>query len=275
MSDLTFDGTWDGWRPVARAAINAGLAPERTNWCAHAESQTSMFATAAPIAPDVNPVPFTVPKEFLTLGTDVARHRDATRWNLLYRVLWRLLHGERHLLEVYVDDDVHRLCLMAKAVRREGHKMRAFVRFRLTAEGTPRERYVAWFEPEHDVVSREAHFFATRFPSMCWSILTPTISAHWDLADLTYGPGLACSDAPDGDDTEALWRTYYASTFNPARTKPAMMRSEMPERYWKNLPEAALIAPLLRDAPGRVARMVAREEAVVHTGRDDNRAATS
>ena len=48
---------------------------------------------------------------------------------------------------------------MEKAVRRDIHKMRAFVRFRKIGEGDD-ERYVAWFEPEHFIVERNA-------PSSC------------------------------------------------------------------------------------------------------------
>ena len=201
----------------------------------------------------------TVPKAFLALGADVACHRDPTRWSTLYRVLWRITHGERHLLDVYVDDDVHQLGIMAKAVRREGHKMRAFVRFRRIIAADGDEQFVAWFEPEHDVVRREAPFFARRFPAMQWSILTPDCCVSWRDGTLTDGPGVPRSDAPSGDDLEALWRTYYTHTFNPARASPKTMRAEMPQRYWKHLPEASLIAPLLRDAPARVREMVAQQ----------------
>src|SRR4051812_26188215 len=45
------------------------------------------------------------------------------------------------------------------------------------------------------------------------------------------------SDAP----YKAGWCDYYASAFNPARTNPGLMRSEMPKKYWRNLPEATLI----------------------------------
>ena len=69
--------------------------------------------------------------------------------------------------------------MMQKAIRREIHKMHAFVRFR-RVEDEDGERYVAWFEPEHDILERIAPFFAGRFPSMRWSILTPLGSLHWD-----------------------------------------------------------------------------------------------
>ena len=259
MREVLFDGTFTDWRRAARAALASAWMPGDVRWRASNDAQDSLFcvATPSPWSGVVLEAAAAVPRAFVALAADAACHLDATRWDTLYRVLWRLTHGERHLLEVYVDDDVHRLMQMAKVVRREGHKLRAFVRFRLVGSGSAHERYVAWFEPEQDVLAREAPFFARRFPEMSWSILTPDACAHWNGVALAFSPGVSRTDAPSGDELEELWRTYYASTFNPARTKPRMMRSEMPVRYWKHLPEASLIAPLLRDAPGRVQRMIA------------------
>ena len=52
-----------------------------------------------------------------------------------------------------------------------------------------------------------------------------------------------------------MWQTYFANIFNPARIKTNAMRSEMPVKYWKNLPETGLIAQMLEDAPRRVQAM--------------------
>jgi uracil-DNA glycosylase len=195
-----------------------------------------------------------VPRRFFEIGEMVALHREAERWALLYRVLWRIARGERKLLEVEVDADVRRLIAMERAVRRASHKMKAFVRFRATGgEDNP---YVAWFEPEHPVTERVAPFFARRFASMQWSILTPDGCAHWDGETLRFTPGVPRSAAPAADDLEDLWRTYYAHIFNPARLNSSAMQAEMPKTYWKNLPEAELIPRLKRDALSRVWRMV-------------------
>ncbi|MEO7454899.1 MAG: TIGR03915 family putative DNA repair protein [Gemmatimonadaceae bacterium] len=261
MRELRFDGTFAGWRTVARAALGASLPPADVVWRTDDDAQSSLLACADDLV-RASAATVAVPRAFFALAADVSCHRDASRWDTLYRALWRITHGERELLQVYVDDDVHRLFAMSKAVRREGHKLRAFVRFR-RVEDDEGERYVAWFEPEQDVVEREAPFFARRFPAMRWSILTPRVAAHWDGASVRFLPGVPRACAPEGDALEALWRTYYASTFNPARPKPKMMRSEMPVRYWKYLPEASLIAPLLRDAPGRVRSMIAARGAAI------------
>jgi DNA polymerase len=134
--------------------------------------------------------------------------------------------------------------------------MKAFVRFR-EIPGTP-DAFVAWFEPQHYIVDRVAPFFARRFAGMRWAILTPYRSAHWDGEVLAFGPGGLRADAPDDDAQEELWRTYYANIFNPARINPRMMRQEMPQKYWKLLPEAQLLPDLIRDAGQRVRDMAER-----------------
>ncbi|CAN5149080.1 UdgX family uracil-DNA binding protein [soil metagenome] len=144
---------------------------------------------------------------------------------------------------------------LAKSVRRDIHKMRAFVRFR-EIDG----RFVAWFEPEHHIVRANAGFFMRRFANMAWSILTPEITIHWDGETLTKGPGAQKSDAPDGDPVEDVWKTYYASIFNPARVKIGAMTKEMPRKYWKNMPETALIPSLIAGAQARESGMIAEQQ---------------
>lgn len=195
------------------------------------------------------------PSLFARLAKSVACHRDGTKWDGLYSALWRLVHGEPELLTVVTDPLVHRLVQMHRNVNRAAHKMKAFVRFRLVDES---ETYVAWFEPSHDVVERTAPFFARRFTSMRWSILTPDCCAHWDRASLSFTDGVSRSLAPQDDALEDLWRTYYANIFNPARLNGRAMRTEMPRRYWHNLPEAGLIAGLTGGAPARVREMLAQ-----------------
>ena len=201
-----------------------------------------------------------VPKSFVDVATRVACHADPLRWGLLYRVLWRLTHGEHNLMRIVVDPDVHQLGQMDKAVRHDVHKMRAFVRFR-AVEHQGATWYVAWFEPAHHIVERNAPFFVDRFAAMCWSILTPDRCAHWDGKNLSFTAGVTRAEAPTEDATEALWIRYYSHVFNPARVKPHAMTAEMPKKYWKNLPEAAVIPALLREAPARVNSMVARSRA--------------
>ena len=98
-------------------------------------------------------------------------------------------------------------------------------------------------------------------PRCRWSILTPELSIHWDGETLAEGPGASKADAPAGDPVEEVWKTYYASIFNPARVKVGAMLKEMPKKYWKNMPETALVGELVNGAQARESEMVARSVA--------------
>jgi DNA polymerase len=253
---ISFAPNFPSWQKVARRALSSGLAPENIVWeeLGSAQPALAMFAEHEDRsdAPDVR---FRVPKSFVESARRVACHRDSKRWALLYRLIWRLTHREPHLLEVLVDPDVNDFLRMDKAVRHDIHKMRAFVRFR-AVEHHDATWHVAWFEPEHHIVERNAAFFRDRFANMRWSILTPERCVHWDGQDLTFTGGVTKSESPVEDGMEDLWRTYYGSIFNPARVKTKAMQKEMPKRYWKNLPEAEIIPVLLQEAPTRVEKML-------------------
>ena len=257
MHSIDPGGSFARWRDAARRALAAGLPPHAILW----EKPSGLLAGIAeePAIYDISrSKPAAVPADFIELARNAACHADPGRWALLYRILWRITRGgERQLTAIATDPDTARARLMEKNVRREIHKMHAFVRFRLTGRREDgREVFVAWFEPEHHIVEAAAPFFRKRFANMDWSIFTPKGCAHWDGSTLAFSPGIPRDPCGDPDALEAAWRTYYRSIFNPARLKTRAMQSEMPKRYWKNLPEAELIGELVRDSRRRTAGMI-------------------
>lgn len=255
MAGATLAGEtdFDGWRKAARAFREAGVPPPEARFVVGGAAQGGLFDAPA-TAPAGDAAPFVVPRAFVETAQAVVLHRSDDRFDLLYRLLWRL-KDEPELMRVVSDRDVADALERAKNVSRASHKMKAFVRFRQVGNDAG-EDWVAWFEPAHRVVEMTAPFFARRFATMRWSILTPDGTASWDGEALAYGPPATREMAPAEDEMEEFWRAYYASTFNPARLKTQAMRAEMPKRYWKNLPEAALI-------PELVARSAVRTEAMV------------
>ena len=245
---------FDAWRDAARALAAADVPPDDVVWQV-GDASTDLFAgQSSAEAPPATAAPFTVPRPFIDLARNVIPASDPERFALLYTLLTRL-RREPRLIEDRADALVRRLDTIAKGVRRDIHKMRAFLRFREVDEGgTP--RFVAWFEPEHHIVRANAAFFVNRFASMRWSILTPELSLHWGGQALSEGPGASKADAPEGDPVEAVWKTYYASIFNPARVKVGAMLKEMPRKYWKNMPETALVPQLIAGAQAREASMI-------------------
>lgn len=250
---LEYETDFEGWRAQARDLLGDGIPPEDVVWTVGTASN-DLFGNLVRDAPPRKPGTARVPRTFLSETQRAICHRDPTRFDLLYRLLWRLQRTP-NLLANAVDDDVHRLDRLTKAIRRDVHKMHAFVRFRAVTREAD-ETFVAWFEPEHRITEIAAPFFMRRFANMRWSILTPDRCAHWDCKQLVFTDGTDASEAPQGDELEGLWRGYYRSIFNPARLKVSAMTSEMPKKYWKNLPEAELIAPLIAEARTMELRMV-------------------
>ncbi|RHW16790.1 DUF4130 domain-containing protein [Sphingomonas gilva] len=257
---------FDGWRAAARALALADVPPDQVVWQVAGEAGDLFGGEPPPSAPPG--AAFNVPRPFIALAQSAILHADAERFARLYALLLRV-RAQPGAMEDRADPDLRRLEAMAGEVRRDIHKMRAFVRFR-AVEDAEGERYVAWFEPAHHIVRANAGFFVERFANMRWSILTPELSLHWDGETLAEGPPAAKADAPEGDPVEAVWKTYYASIFNPARLKTGAMLKEMPRRYWKNMPETALVPGLIAGAQAREAGMI--EKARVRMGGNSKQA---
>ncbi|WP_263384762.1 UdgX family uracil-DNA binding protein [Granulicella arctica] len=324
MKHLLLQPDFAAWRDAAREALRLGYRPEEIDLQDASVPTTLALSLGSDETPTGQPI--TAPhtsKTFLEAAKYASAHRDPQRWNLLYRLLYRL-QTERDLMRVEVDRDVDQLLRLDGQVRRDLHKMHAFVRFRKVLEpgepsypegrptvidetvlvpdgsrelgeehhlvlATPTpfgvtkteipecwpeidaatsevtencEHFIAWYQPDHRILPLAAPFFAERFAVLRWSILTPDASVSWDPVTkrLTFSPGLPREAAPAEDELETLWRAYYASIFNPARLNPETMRSEMPVRYWKDLPEVSLLPNLITKAQNRVATMVTRQE---------------
>jgi DNA polymerase len=277
---------WPGFSRAVRGLRVAGVASEQVRWRVPEAGEAAtgdLFDIDVEQRPSDLPAgpPLALPRSFVEAAREVFLHADPYRLPLLHRLALRIaddsqawadpLHEDRLLFERHLRE-----------VRREIHKMHAFVRFRRLVDPGPadidadfddafaqrldaafdreadeaRVRHVAWFEPAHHVLEAAAPFFARRFATMRWAILTPRASVEWNGRALAFGPGARREDAPAADAGEALWLAYYRSIFNPARVKVAMMKKEMPVRFWKNLPEASAIPELLTQAPQRQRRMV-------------------
>ena len=272
MNDLSFDLFADeriqislasptdmaGFRRAARRLVASRTPPEQVAW--HTEGVAN-----EPGLPDAEDAPaIGISADFTALCKTVILHNDPTRFELLYRLLWRMAH-DPSLQHDPLDADMLQAEHLAKAVRRDMHKMKAFVRFRTVLDETFKTQptggplHVAWFEPDHRIVEAIAPFFARRFTQMRWAILTPERCMAWNGAAICFSPGAKKSDAPPPDAGEALWLTYYQNTFNPSRLKLKMMQKEMPRRYWHNLPESQFISTLAANAHQRQTCMIQKE----------------
>ena len=261
---FTITDGFSQWRSIARSLAAADIPPADVQWLEPGDTPALLGTVEDTPADTLTALPkltpLNVPKDFLKQCQKVAAVRSGEQWPLMYRLLYGLTHGRPHLLRDTLHDDTRTFSLLHKDVRRDLHKMHAFVRFRRVDTPGGEERYVAWHRPDHRILELAAPFFVDRFRVMNWSILTPDASAHWDGSEVVYTEGVPQRDAPSADELETLWCDYYASIFNPARIKLGAMHKEMPRRYWNSMPETLQIPQLLREAPNRVTEMVRKAQ---------------
>jgi probable DNA metabolism protein len=243
--------SFDEWRTAARDLITLRIPPEAVEWASH-EAAGDLFSAAddaAALSPGalVAGPALRLPRELMEMLVSAACFTATDRWAFLYKVIWRWQLDERDVISA-ADQDGARLYGMVKAVRREEHDMHAYVRFRERREEEGAPRFVAWFEPTHEVLPQVALHFARRMGNVTWMIATPAGSVAWDGEHLHDLPPLMRSAADVEDAGEALWLTYYRSIFNPARLNVDLLRSHIPSRFWKNLPEGAIVPAMVTAA---------------------------
>ena len=176
MVRAVIERSYEDWHRQARALLAGDVPPAEVLWSERGAEQPPLDDLASPQTPaGPGRTPrFSVPRQFVDLARGAAHHQSPGRWSILYRVLYRIVHGERTLLADELDPDARALQSLVKAVRHDAERMKAFVRFRaIGPQGA--EHFVAWHRPDHDVAPLVADHFAKRYPNMRWSIFTPRI----------------------------------------------------------------------------------------------------
>lgn len=275
-SCVAWASDFDEWRQQARQLLQAGIPPSRVTWHDGEARHDDLFASPTvserPPGPGSVSTPISIGRDQLTLLRNAARYRprgsEQPRWPLLYRLLWRVVQGDATAMHP-ADEDGRVLHRRWHAVKREAHHMHAFLRFH-RRDDTHGERYVAWFEPVHDVLDLGAEHFADRMGGSRWIIATPEGGVSWDGTTLDYRApcpenwtheARAAANRSNADEEHALWRTYFVSTFNPARLNHKVMTQHMPQRFWRHLSEGDLI-PAMESKARHGGQRLAQETSV-------------
>lgn len=280
----------EGFRRAARSLLARQMLPAQISWHTSDEAAADRFALALDHTVLFNDAPpVQVPPEFVALCESVILHSEPGRFDLLYRLLWRLAH-EPALRHNPLDADMAEAQRMAQAVQRDLHKMKALVRFRSVQDEPFRNHpeggplHVAWLEPEHHILEALAPFFARRFAQMRWAVLTPRRSAQWDyigagphappamsaltgggLSALSFGPGVSAQDAPAPDADQRHWLRCYQQAFRPSPPRAKMAQRDKPRQHRRKLTDSAASQNLVSAAHQRSNRMQAQP--VAHLAR--------
>lgn len=138
--------------------------------------------------------------------------------------------------------DVLKVTQIAKMVSRERHRMKAFIRFQLTADNI----YFAEIEPDFNVIPLIAGHFKRRYADQEWIIFDKRrkYGIYYDLqkveeVQFTFSEGKANPNA--FSESEALyqnmWKDYFKHVSIDSRKNTALHLRHVPKRYWKHLIE--------------------------------------
>lgn len=227
-----------GFRQALRILIWCSIPKDQVTWTSSADPERFGSEMADPFGAAGKPM--ILPRPVVDLIRLVVCHSDPGKYASLYELVWRMRRPKNPEPFVYRDAGdnlVSRLNAMAVSVSRDIENMQAGLRFREINDPVIGERFVAWFEPEHFIVEEGSKFFVDRFGSLDWTILTPRGSLWWDRKELAIGPPASRPDAPGEEALGMNWRTFYESTFNPARTKLKVPGWRIPGKRWRRPPE--------------------------------------
>jgi DNA polymerase len=213
---LNGETDWEGWRTAARALVLADVQPDDVHWSARANhgEDTELPERSGS---------FSVSRGLVALASLAIQAREPTRFDLLYRLLWRANAGER--VQRATDPETRRAQGLALAVRAEAHRMRTLVRFLPVPEGG-RTRYLGWYEPAHYVLEATTQLMGRRFPETVFSILTPDGGAHWDGTTLRFSAGVGRRAVHDDASLQSWWQAHHAGLLEDARIGTSVPEAE-------------------------------------------------
>jgi uracil-DNA glycosylase len=124
MKTVEIEPTFESWQAAARALLRDGVPPADVRWREAPSVEQPLLPSEPPSSGGAK-----VPRQFLDLARQAAAASDPARWQILYDMLWRLVHEDRELLKHAHDPGVRRLhaLLTPKAAEPEGDGAASFV----------------------------------------------------------------------------------------------------------------------------------------------------
>ncbi len=191
-----------GFRVQANSLLAHQVPPTGVDWQApnSPERNEAVRGSASRPPPLPSALHSIVPRSFVRLTELVVLHREPTRFDLLYRLLWRLVH-EPELAGTHGDADMALAESMAHAVRRDVFRTRRALQWRDVGDKGLR---VAWCEPRHHVTEEVAQWLVKNSYEPPWLLASPDRCVFWNGQHLLCGPGVPAGQGRSADDTTWL-----------------------------------------------------------------------
>lgn len=169
--------------------------------------------------------------------------------NTMLAYIRHALSSPRNIEKDYSNFAVLRMQRVDRMVHRERHRMKAFIRFKLTKDNI----FYDGIEPDFNVIPLIREHFEKRYADQ-----------HWIIYDLRRGFGIyynlktvetitiTFSAESQGVDSilwmdqnemlyQTLWQQYFKSTNIASRKNMKLHIRHVPKRYWKHLTEKNLM----------------------------------
>jgi probable DNA metabolism protein len=164
--------------------------------------------------------------------------------NIVLGYIRYVFDAGQNIEEDYGNKYVMRVSEIVRMVRRERHRMEAFIRFQKLQD----EIFYAAIEPDFNVLPLLIKHFKDRYADQRWIIydLKRKYGVYYDLHDTQYISFNFADVKPDNvvsaynQDEElyqSLWQNYFKSVNIPARKNTKLHLMHVPRRYWKHLTE--------------------------------------
>lgn len=164
--------------------------------------------------------------------------------NMLLGYIRYVFDAGHNIEEDYGNKYVMRISEIVRMVRRERHRMEAFIRFQKLRD----ETFYAAIEPDFNVLPLLIKHFKDRYADQRWIIydIRRKYGVHYDLHDTQYislnfsevsAANVVSAYTEDEDLYQVLWKNYFKSVNIPARKNTKLHLMHIPKRYWKHLTE--------------------------------------
>lgn len=143
------------------------------------------------------------------------------------------------------DSDMLEISKILKSMRREIHRMHAFVRFERLKDNL----YFAKIEPDYDVLPLIGNHFEKRYADQKWMIFD--LKRHYGIiydlekVDFFYPESAQIQKLKSPEQFhheeekhfQKMWQNYFVKTGIPSRKNMKLHIQHVPKRYWKYLTE--------------------------------------
>jgi probable DNA metabolism protein len=164
---------------------------------------------------------------------------------IIVRYIRHALDNDRNIEADYGNRFVLRVEEIVRMVKRERHRMEAFIRFQKLKD----EIFFATIEPDFNVIPLLIKHFKDRYADQRWIIydLKRKYGIYYDLKEVEYIELDFSSANYKGKQTSVhfedeglyqhLWKNYFNSINIASRKNTKLHLRHIPKRYWKHLTE--------------------------------------